>query len=388
MNQILTVFTAITASYADSDELQLCLDMLRDALPSATWIIHTPEMSLSEKALFQQNQPTDGYVLFLKEPAILMGDKVYPLLEKHLLDNPDILVVLPSDPRNIGNSLAPNYHTLRGFETYNKVFSEQDHVCSPYDEQEPWIFLISAKNLSYLTLPENIFDLPAKLPIEQVVIAQDAYAHPFFNYYSESRLDILPFVPESTQSLLDIGCSRGGFAAAVKEKLGCYVAGIEMNRHEAKSAAKVLDKLWIGNALSLDIQDQFDCISCLDVLEHIAVPQQLLNTIKHWLNPNGKILLNVPNVGFWAIVEDLLAGRWDYVPAGILCNTHVRFYTQHSLRQLLKECGFNVISIESHQTHLPEHVKNGFEQYQNTGLSVDYANLATTAFTVLAERNT
>ena len=109
--------------------------------------------------------------------------------------------------------------------------------------------------------------------------------------------------------------------------------------------------------------------------------------MKYWLNPNGKILLNVPNVVFWAIVEGLLAGRWDYLPTRILCNPHARFYTQHSLRQLLKECGFNIISIESQQVPLPEHVKTGLEHYEKTGLTVDYTNLATTAFIVLAERN-
>lgn len=73
------------------------------------------------------------------------------------------------------------------------------------------------------------------------------------------------------------------------------------------------------------------------------------------------------------------------MPAGILCNTHLRFYTQYSLRQLLKECGFNVITLESHQVPVPEHIQAGFENYQKTGLSFDYDSLSTVSFTVLAE---
>ena len=385
MNQTLTVFTTITASYADSDELQLCLKMFSDALPPANWVIHTPDMLVTAQALFQQNKPTEGYVLFVKEPALLIDKQTYPLLEKHLINDSNVIVVLPSDTRNINNKVAANYYTLRGFERYSGDCCIQSDANLPYDGREPWLFLISAKNLKHLTLPENPFSLPAQLTREQVVIAMNAYSHPFFNYYNESRVDLLPFVPNSTQSLLDIGCSRGGFAEAVKTKLHCRVSGIELNRHEAQSAEKVLDRLWVGDVLSLEIQEQFDCISCLDVLEHFANPQQLLKIIRHWLTPNGRILLNVPNVGFWAIVEDLLAGRWDYVPVGILCNTHMRFYTQYSLRQLLQECGFNIITLESHRIPLPEHIEIGFNDYQKTGLRVDFDNLSTLAFTVLAE---
>jgi len=63
----------------------------------------------------------------------------------------------------------------------------------------------------------------------------------------------------------------------------------------------------------------------------------------------------------------------------------MRFYTQYSLRQLLQECGFNIITLESHRIPLPEHVEIGFDNYQKTGLRVDFDNLSTLAFTVLAE---
>ncbi|HBV21755.1 MAG TPA: hypothetical protein DEF07_08570, partial [Nitrosomonas sp.] len=99
-------------------------------------------------------------------------------------------------------------------------------------------------------------------------------------------------------------CSRGGFATTVKKTIDCRVAGIEINRHEAEVAKTTLDALWVGDVLSLDIHDRFDCISCLDVLEHMPEPEKLLNKIKQWLTPDGNILLNVPNVGFWAVVDD------------------------------------------------------------------------------------
>ena len=43
------------------------------------------------------------------------------------------------------------------------------------------------------------------------------------------------------------------------------------------------------------------------------------------LPPGGVVVLSVPNVGHWSVVADLLAGRWDYLPAGLVCVTHLRF---------------------------------------------------------------
>ena len=49
------------------------------------------------------------------------------------------------------------------------------------------------------------------------------------------------------------------------------------------------------------------------------------------VTPGGRLVLSVPNVGHWAVVEDLLAGRWDYLPIGLLCYTHYRFFTRRTL---------------------------------------------------------
>ncbi|PTN12108.1 class I SAM-dependent methyltransferase [Nitrosomonas aestuarii] len=385
MNESLTIFTSITASYTYSSELRLSLEMLQQTFPHASWIMHTPDSTLSLKELVSLNLPPAGYILFIKEPAMLASKEMYPLLKKHLEQNPETQIALPNDPANARIILTPNYHTLRGFEQFSQQLTQHDNAPIGYDGRECWLFLISAQSLSNLDLPDDLFELPHQLPAEQIMIIPQAYTHPFYNYYRETRPDILPFVPEKIQSLLDIGCSRGGFAATVKKTIGCRVAGIEINRHEAEVAQATLDALWVGDVLSLDIHDRFDCISCLDVLEHMPEPEKLLSKIKQWLTPDGNILLNVPNVGFWAVVDDLLAGRWDYVPAGILCNTHLRFYTEHSLRQLLDSCGLTVTLIEKHCIPIPEQILTGFNSYQKSGLDVDYENLATNAFTVLAK---
>ncbi len=386
MTESLTIFTSLTSSYAYSAELQLSLETLRHKFPQANWVIHTPESTLPFKTLIQQNLPDEGYLLFIKEPAMLVSQSMFPMLKQHLSDNPDTLITLPNDPPHVGKILPPGYHTLRGFEQFSDALTQHNASTLDFDGRDCWIFLTTPRILSQYDLPNDPFQWLQQLPPEQIAIVSKAYAHPFYNYYSETRADMLPYVPQNIQSLLDVGCSRGGFAAAVKKMSNCRVAGIEMNRYEAEIARPKLDALWIGDVLSVDIPEKFDCISCLDVLEHLTEPEALLYQVKQWLNPGGSILLNVPNVGFWAIIEDLMAGRWDYVPVGILCNTHLRFYTLHSLKTLLENCGLTPTRVERQCIPIPDRLRNGFKHYQTSNLDVDYENLSTNAFTILAQR--
>ncbi|MCX5864979.1 MAG: class I SAM-dependent methyltransferase [Deltaproteobacteria bacterium] len=387
MHSKLTVFTSVTPSYEYSDELQLCFRMLRSGIPAANWMVYQAEdMSCSLKEFVAQHLPVSGDVLFVREPAVWVASGVYQTLSMHLHADTNQLAILPSDVRGYHPACLANYFTLRGFEQFIMQMNRQQSQCIPYDNRKPWMFLTRAEYLVDRLLPEDPFDLPLTLPVREVSIALDAYIHPFFDYYSETRADMVAFVPLGTNSLLDIGCSRGGFGSAVKAALGCRVAGVEMNIHEAGAATEVLDQVWAGDVLTLDIQEKFDCITCLDVLEHLAEPRCLLEKIRQLLNPGGTLLVSVPNIGHWSIVEDLLAGRWDYGPAGILCNTHLRFYTRHSLLQLLQENGFMPSRVEGQHVAPISGFQEVISHYRNAGFMIDEESLSTLSHIVLSKK--
>jgi hypothetical protein len=71
------------------------------------------------------------------------------------------------------------------------------------------------------------------------------------------------------------------------------------------------------------------------------------------VRPGGRILLSVPNVGHYSVVGDLAAGRWDYVPIGLLCFTHYRFFTRRTLCDWLERLGFESYRLVSQKTPLP-----------------------------------
>ena len=84
-----------------------------------------------------------------------------------------------------------------------------------------------------------------------------------------------------------------------------------------------------------------------DVLEHVSDSAGLLRLACSKLTNHGLLLLSVPNVGHWSIVQGLLEGRWDYADQGILDRTHLRFFTLSSLMQTLDEAGLKVIKRRS-----------------------------------------
>jgi len=85
------------------------------------------------------------------------------------------------------------------------------------------------------------------------------------------------------------------------------------------------------------IADQsFDCILCLDVLEHLADPWRVLQQLSQKLKPQGVIITSIPNIRHVSILVKLfLLGRWTYTDSGILDRTHLRFFTKQSVLALL-----------------------------------------------------
>jgi Methyltransferase domain len=81
----------------------------------------------------------------------------------------------------------------------------------------------------------------------------------------------------------------------------------------------------------------FDTILCLDVLEHMVDPWQVVHRlVTQHLAPGGTLVVTVPNIQHHTVVLPLLLkGRWQYEEAGILDRTHLRFFSRHSAVSLL-----------------------------------------------------
>lgn len=150
--------------------------------------------------------------------------------------------------------------------------------------------------------------------------------------------------------ILDVGCSYGDLGEKLKQK-GCYVDGVELYEPAANAADKILNNVFrinIDNRIEIENAgfEGYDLITFMDVLEHTIDPTSTLNCFSKYLNPNGRVIVSLPNIA--NIVErfNLLLGRFDYKEYGVLDKTHLRFFTLKSALEMMHKNFQNVQIIE------------------------------------------
>jgi 2-polyprenyl-3-methyl-5-hydroxy-6-metoxy-1,4-benzoquinol methylase len=169
-------------------------------------------------------------------------------------------------------------------------------------------------------------------------------------YYDNVRHEMLKYLPANAKKIMDVGCGNGAFAAIVKKQNNAEVWGIEPMAGEAKIAETVLDKVFTGGVEPFldQLPDRyFDAIYFNDVLEHLADPYSVLETLKSKLAPGGLIISSIPNVRFYRTFSRVVFAKdWRYDEFGIMDKTHLRFFTGKSIRRMYEDLGYNVLTHE------------------------------------------
>jgi len=168
------------------------------------------------------------------------------------------------------------------------------------------------------------------------------------SYFEFARPEILARIPPSARRILEIGCGAGRLGAALKARQSAEVVGVEFDEGAAAAARQRLDRVVVGDIERLEPDFEagsFDCVVCADVLEHLERPDRVLRRIRQWLAPHGKLIASIPNARHHSVVGGLLEGNWTYERAGLLDNTHFRFFTRLDIERLLYRCGFAVSDL-------------------------------------------
>jgi len=166
------------------------------------------------------------------------------------------------------------------------------------------------------------------------------------NYYGTLRTEVLSLVPAYARKILDVGCGDGTLGQAIKARQPSTVDGVEISEKAGAVAANRLDKVWINSieeAIEFIPNDAYDCIVCADVLEHLQNPWIALKRLSEKITPDGTIIISVPNISHWSIIDGLNKGKWDYRTSGILDVTHLRFFTRDSMKELLWNADLKIL---------------------------------------------
>jgi glycosyltransferase involved in cell wall biosynthesis len=187
--------------------------------------------------------------------------------------------------------------------------------------------------------------------------------NPKFDYPSPHSL-ALARVPARSR-VLDLGCAGGYVGAALRERKGCSVTGVD---------AFPLENVTLDEFYRLDLNEgrsgipvpRHDFILCLDVIEHLASPEQFLERLHESLsrNPEAELLISTANIGFIVPRLMLLLGQFNYGKRGILDVTHTRLFTFASFRRCLEQAGFRIQEMRAIPAPFPLALgDNGFSRF-------------------------
>jgi ubiquinone/menaquinone biosynthesis C-methylase UbiE len=118
----------------------------------------------------------------------------------------------------------------------------------------------------------------------------------------------------SGERVLDLGAKWGGLAVSAREaELTVDYTGFDLSEVNLEAATKAGLIFIRGNVTEkLPFDDaSFDCIFCLELLEHLTVPLALLAEMRRVLADAGRAVVSVPSPYSWVEVARELLGRPD-----------------------------------------------------------------------------
>ncbi len=153
----------------------------------------------------------------------------------------------------------------------------------------------------------------------------------FVSYFNQIKRYL---VLKKETKLLDIGCAYGSFLKIAKEYVS--VSGTDISAHAVEEAKKRLPgtNLFVSNVLELKTDEQYNAITCFDVLEHVQELDQALQHLKKMLPVGGILVITVP---VYDTIIGKLVEKLDKDP------THVHKNSRYWWLEKLKENNFEVV---------------------------------------------
>jgi len=105
------------------------------------------------------------------------------------------------------------------------------------------------------------------------------------------------------QRVLEIGCGRGGFAAALAREKGARVVGADFSRtaialaaaHRRATTVERLDLLVADIGAIPHPEGAFDAVISCETVEHVPDPRRAVRECARVLRPGGRLYLTTPN---------------------------------------------------------------------------------------------
>jgi glycosyltransferase involved in cell wall biosynthesis len=187
-------------------------------------------------------------------------------------------------------------------------------------------------------------------------VAGEEFAYDIKLGYSSSHMMAIAAVRPGT-TVLDLGCGNGAMARELSGK-GCWVTGIDRIASDSAFFVKfILHDL--NNQSMPEGHAAYDYILALDCIEHLDSPEKFLEQLRSkCFSERTTLILTTPNVGFFMIRFGLLLGQFNYGRQGILDLTHKRLHTFKSVKRLLEQEGYEIMTMRGVPAPFPKALGN------------------------------
>jgi len=146
---------------------------------------------------------------------------------------------------------------------------------------------------------------------------------------------------EPGSRVVDLGAGPGDVARALDGR-GCLVTVVDAIRPDDDVEGIEVLVQDLNEPLEFDVAE-YETIMMLDVIEHLADPEDFLDRLRGQFDHEPKTLIvSTPNIAFGVQRLSLLFGQFNYGRTGILDRTHTRLFTFRTLRHLLRDAGFKI----------------------------------------------
>ena len=151
------------------------------------------------------------------------------------------------------------------------------------------------------------------------------------------------------KKVLDVGCG-GGILAEALSKLGANVTGIDASENTigvAKSHSRSIgsDVIYIQNTIEEFISshpnEKFDVITCLEMLEHVPSPNEIIKSCSNLLKEDGNIFFSTINRNPRSYLFAVIGAEYilNLLPKGT--HDYEKFIKPSELAKWIREAGLN-----------------------------------------------
>jgi len=151
--------------------------------------------------------------------------------------------------------------------------------------------------------------------------------------------------------ILDLGCGEGTIGKILRETYDdkVYIQGNDISKIALEMARAYYDDVSLidfnNDDFGISIHGKYDIIICLEVIEHLFKPENLLSKIVEIMDKNTILYISFPNICFWKYRLVFLGGRFPEESTLFHSSEHIQNFTYKSFNKLLDEYKLRQIKL-------------------------------------------